>query len=1056
MLRRFMPMKTMILAAAAAMLVLSSCASDEPDGIADASPAETTVKFDFYHKPLPEIPLPNDVATRFDATSATHRRVNASILAPTLYERRTRELIDELDGFGTFQPITIPFTGPLDVSSIVAGHRDVDYRTDNDVIYLIDIDPNSPEFGQLKYLDLGEGNFPTVLEERSRYWDNDPRAGTISLLFEEADEDLNHNGVLDAGEDTDADGVLDKPNYLPGANPPADNPAARADAIMAFYERETNSIIARPLVPLRERTTYAVVITKRVKDIHGNPVGSPFEAIHHTAQTEALRPLAKVLPHGLTLDDVAFAFTYTTGTVQKGWQAVRDGLYGYGVQRHLATEYPADIDGLFELRDASKFPNSTMRHLLWGETWREAGAVIATTFLGLSQTSQEYRILDDSLKYIDYFAIGSYKSPQLYKRRDAQGNFLPLNDQSWPQDLDRLAAEAEPETVYFTVAVPRKEVSVRAEGKPAPVVILGHGYGGNRFPVMQFAGYLARHGLATIAIDGPSHGIGLSPEQDTLARTLLAARGLGGLATATFLDRAFDQDGDGQKDSGADFWTSYLFHTRDIVRQFMLDYSQLIRIMRSWDGQKRWMDLDGDGTADIAGDFDLDGKVDVGGDGLIQMTGGSLGGIMSMIMGGAEPAVSAIVPISGGGGYADMGMRTLQGGAIEAFVLRALGPLYSGNLDLASGVMNLDTIVVDLNSSRRQHIGSIAGVAAGDLMVAENLISGERSCGVITAEGHTRASLQCDKGDRVRISVYAGSQWIPGSYCGLVPGAQPKGILDRFDSDFAYHAQPFKAGDPLVSLEDGLGRARNTPELRRMQGLAQMVLEPGDPISYAPSVQLSPLTFATGEHTGAHTLEYTSQGDMNVPAASGVSWGRAAGLIDFLHDDTRFGVPPNQMLISTYTTEAVDNLKRAVDANGKGVHTDIEVLSGGDDIWGAGYPRLSPPLHAGADRADKLGGRSAALFPLTRDTGQHGFDFPGAMIDDARERCRNSCQQTGGSDPCNCKSLVTYDVGNYLLNMAGEFLSNDGKVLTFDTCHSSDTCAYKKTAPAARPAASLP
>ena len=107
---------------------------------------------DFLAKPLPDIPLPNDIATRYDAQSATGRRINASMLAPTRLERSVRARIDEIDGWGINQPITIPFTAPIDVTSVLDGHRVKDgpdyYDLSDDVIYLIDVDPKSPEFGQ--------------------------------------------------------------------------------------------------------------------------------------------------------------------------------------------------------------------------------------------------------------------------------------------------------------------------------------------------------------------------------------------------------------------------------------------------------------------------------------------------------------------------------------------------------------------------------------------------------------------------------------------------------------------------------------------------------------------------------------------------------------------------------------------------------------------------------------------------------------------------------------------------------------------------------------------
>ena len=71
-----------------AVASLIACASEPPRGLADAQPAATTVAMDFFHRPLPEIPLPNDIATRFDENSPTHRRINASMIAPTQMESK--------------------------------------------------------------------------------------------------------------------------------------------------------------------------------------------------------------------------------------------------------------------------------------------------------------------------------------------------------------------------------------------------------------------------------------------------------------------------------------------------------------------------------------------------------------------------------------------------------------------------------------------------------------------------------------------------------------------------------------------------------------------------------------------------------------------------------------------------------------------------------------------------------------------------------------------------------------------------------------------------------
>src|SRR5437016_3233481 len=80
-----------------------ACASPEPVGLKLADQGSgAQVRFDVTVKPLPEIPFPNDFATRYDPGSPTLRRVNASMVAPTQWESFTRGQLDQLDGWGTF------------------------------------------------------------------------------------------------------------------------------------------------------------------------------------------------------------------------------------------------------------------------------------------------------------------------------------------------------------------------------------------------------------------------------------------------------------------------------------------------------------------------------------------------------------------------------------------------------------------------------------------------------------------------------------------------------------------------------------------------------------------------------------------------------------------------------------------------------------------------------------------------------------------------------------------------------------------------------------------
>ncbi len=1046
----------------------AACLSDKPEGLAKAQPASTTVEMDFFHRPLPSIPLPNDIATRFDETSATRRRINASMIAPTKMERRVRTLIDRLDGWTVFGAISIPFSAPLDVQSVLNGHRDADFDPSNDVVYLINVDKASPRFGQLYHLDLGNGNYPVVLEKQ-QYWDNDPRGWTLSLLFEEEDEDKNGNGVLDPGEDTDADGVLDVPNYLPGMNPARSDLAGRADALMTFYEKETHTLIARPLIPLDERTTYAVVVTRRLLDANGEPVGSPFEYINDTSQTLALQHLPEVLPAGLSMSDVAFTWSFTTQTVKSEWVAVRDGLYGQGVQKHLGEQFPAELSGLESIRDPMYFPDMKNPHVMYTENWLSRFEELYSDIFEADVEGLQFQELQKAHEYIDYHVVGSFKSPQLFQRADEDGKWLPYHDQVWPADLDRIAAATRDETVYFWLTVPRKEVSARGQGKPAPIVILGHGYTSSRIELLPFAGFFAKHGLATLSIDCVSHGVGISEVTKIAAEEIFADAGLRPFVKAALKDRASDQNGDLVNDSGADFWTAYLFHTRDVVRQSALDYMQLIRVIRSFDGSRRWsFDVDGDGQTELAGDFDADGQVDIGLGSPIGITGGSLGGIMALVLGGVEPEILASVPIAGGGGLSDIGVRSQQGGVREAVVLRMLAPLYLGTQE-DDGTMRVEFIVPDLNSWTSRKIATLRNVKAGDTVVVHNLTNGERSCGYVSPDGRWRVGIESDRGDVHRIDVFDGIALVPGSdKCEVQADKTPFAVVDKFERDIRYHGDVWESGDPLVALEEGFGLRRANPETRRFMGIAQLALDPADPAVMSVYAQKDPIVYpATGQSTQTHMMVVTTVGDMNVPASSGLSIGRAAGLIDYLNPSARLGgKTENKALVDNYMAEAVNTIKRFTfdgDPAKTGVHMDVENFAQGRDLWGTSVPRLSEPVRAGIlDGAgnlkrDPMGGVSGAIFPYASPEGEHGFAFPGELTDKAVKQCLRTCTSTAAGDPCDCNDLVgeTYDVGFFMFNMLGSYFASGGKELSFDYCNSSNDCASFPPPPTQRDPATL-
>jgi hypothetical protein len=1003
------PMKRFLTCSLAA--ALAACTSPEGSGLMK-TPEGTgaQVKFDVYQRPLPEIPLPNDFATRFDATSPTKRRINASMLAATKWERATRESIDQLDGWGTYQTISVGFTKPLDLLNVVARHQGDDYDPRNDAAYLIDITPDSPDYCERIPLDLGEGNFPLTLE-RPTYFSND-RDGE-QLVFEDREEDLNRNGRLDPGEDLDMDGVLDHPNTL--------HPGQSKFEVLSFYERETNTLLLKPVLPLRENTRYAVVLTKRLTDEDGRPVRSPFAYINHTSQTEVLKPLEPCLPrYGLSLPDVAFTWAYTTMSVSRDLVAIRDGLYGLGPLQRLATEFPAEVKELLTLKDATG-PGVTVNvRLVSGEEFRQAAIDLLKSMSG-GNLSPTFQAVIDSHKFIDFHVVFSFESPQFFRRVDSEGKMLPLYRQVFEVDPLTGAAFTRPEKIFVWLTVPKNRRG------PAPVVVLGHGYTGNKLDPIIYGGFFARYGMAAIGMENVSHGIGL-PEADLqLARGLLASKGLGNMFDALVKnDRAIDWNNDGIKDSAADFWTSYILHTRDVVRQTAVDYMQLVRVLRGFDGLKKWRyDANKDGREDLAGDFNGDGVLDVGGTAAINITGGSLGGIMSALMAGLEPQIDVAVPISGGAGLPDIGVRSIQGGVREAVNLRMLGPLLVTLRDPDTGKLELWTELPDLNGLGRRKLALVdVPLNEGDTAVLFNLTTGEHRCFRVGAGGLMRAAISSDEGDAYKLAVYAGA--LPPKErdgCSVPDGAVPYWTVDKTSLAFTWQGVDHVAGEPLRALGDGFGLRRQSPEIRRFMGLAQLAIEQADPVNYVPHVEKRRiLRFGTGEEVSTRMVVCNTIGDMNVPVATGAAIARAAGMIELFEKDPRWGKTENRVLIDTGTIDAVERDGPWTNGSGKKVHMDIEnlaSLSGSDD--GFDVPRLNPPLRLIKD-SKRIGGKVGVLFPLVSDTGRHGFDPP---------------------DPS-----ASFNLGSVMMNMLGRYMQTGGMELPMEGCMEDDSCAWIPPIPA--------
>lgn len=1157
-----MSFSALIRSAVIGSLVLASvaapgCAVDEaPGGVKKATKTGgPMVVFDLSHRPLPEIPLPNDVATWPDPTSRTGRRINASLVAPTSIERNARDRFSKLEGWGTFAPISVPFNKPLDAEDVRARHAADDFKFDDDVIYVVNLKTGVPV-----PLDLGGGNFPLTLRELQRYWPNDPRKGEANIVFETVEEDKNGNGILDDGEDSDFDGVLDHPNFANKARP-----QNGVDGLYTFYESETNTLIARPMLPLDEMTEYAVVVTDRLhgteKDANGQPkaVESPFDYIHHPAQRAAAERAADWMNRkpeyygfqGSALDHVQFVFTFTTQPTVSDMFALRDGAYGKGKFGWIGNDYKPEIKlikavgmvgaedndpvGWETKTDACKEQGSKARNIArMTPALKSTLKDLASQVFGLDGPSTNRLVAGyDNVAYI---ASGTINVPWLL------GDINDVSAEAYIKMNQQTGEIPHSDTkVSFFLIVPKTTEKFKP---PFPVAFYGHGYTGAMAEGLGFAAELARHGVATIGLNAPGHGLELDKGMKSLATAFFGGACLHPFSDAFSLDRVRDLNGDGElkNESGRDYWTAYLFHTRDVVRQAALEEVMVTRVFRQFDGKNAydW----GGGSPQVAGDFDGDGVVDVGGpNGKYYAWGGSLGGILSSLAGAVDPYITATAPMAGGGSLTDVGLRSFQGGVVEAVDLRVMGPLVisvpaESRFDCAknaegkcktdpmtgqnviapkemqtktacdAGQMSVRWVAVDLNDDKEFEIACVSreDFAEGNDVIVGNMTNGEVRCANISVgrtaagtpvsdsgKGEFRVAIPTTIGDQITITAYKpppGRKQAVKSYgksCELLPGATQVKVIDKWagfgttcqratgDKCMTYQTTEYPIGTRLVAPSEGFGLKRQTPDFRRFMALAQIALDPADPVTFAPYYYTRPRYDENGAKVGpAGIYTINTIGDMNVPVNTGITAARIHGAIPFLRSDNvaakdypdyvapdklveLWGSTPNRMLLDNHVIEGIRWLKRhPAPGCKKNLNITFEGCSKDDnydplvceealfdpDNLSEGTNPIRPQVPANPLRLIRLarpatGADQAAVWAPRLQAEMDGWK-PNGVLGGVVNAFIVPEGVHGFDPPDPCKK---WDIGMYLTNMVGRFFATGGTDLPTVTNPKGHTCA---------------
>jgi hypothetical protein len=443
------------------------------------------------------------------------------------------------------------------------------------------------------------------------------------------------------------------------------------------------------------------------------------------------------------------------------------------------------------------------------------------------------------------------------------------------------------------------------------------------------------------------------------------------------------------------------------------------------------------------GDFDGDGIPDIGTeDGHYSAWGISLGGIVTGVLAGIEPKLEAAVPQSGGGGLTDIATRSTQSGVPEMVIAGSWGPLIVGKL-LENGQTELAALAPHFDKMDRLPFAMIDGLQPGDRVVLTNEKTGESNHGLVQFNGGFRVGVPADALIPSRIRTHLGLKPEDPDYepprvskttqlgdALTVTAYRADGThvatVSAFENDVQWAGVVYAKDAPLVSLVNGMGRKRQTPDFRQLLTVAQTVLEPADPVNWARHYFNEPLDFSydPGVEPGCNVLNLVTVGDTNVPVAAGITLARAAGVLTSEQMD---------WLVATHVVEGNWRLGR-YRTDGTGPHLmdtgfnaktlgdlsilyDIDNLDEGLD--GMDAPSPDEPLRATVDT--KLGGKAGLRILYMEPHGSHGVTPPDINL--------------------------PYSGHMYGINLMSRYLLTRGTELPDDVCLADGSCDFIPASP---------
>ena len=353
--------------------------------------------------------------------------------------------------------------------------------------------------------------------------------------------------------------------------------ANRVGINQVVWDPETTTLHVESDQVLRQTARYAVIVTNGIRDMSGRPVqaSDAFDDFRHDlnyGQTKSkelkeyrkalITTLAAVERLGVSKRDVVALSVFTTQSATATLENVRD--YLKGSPPPLPANFAISSGGSRAVYAVSSIQSISFRQHTGTNTFVNATVPLAALNAFGSGV-------------VGTLAYGTYVAPQ----------YVDHNATMTPHGTLEMPAQYGEATIVFEVFVP-------SGTKPAggwPVIFLGHGSNTNIHvaAVWNHAASHAINGFASVAINTIGRGLGplgtLSVLRTDATTVQVPAGG-----------RALDQNGDGlivTQEGATATPPNLLIGQRDAIRQAVIDYMQLVRVIQ------RGVDIDGDGTSDL-------------------------------------------------------------------------------------------------------------------------------------------------------------------------------------------------------------------------------------------------------------------------------------------------------------------------------------------------------------------------------------------------------------------------------------------------------------------------